>query len=251
MDASEIKKVFQDHSVPFSNDDYWKVQQTYVVKHKALERLAGALKITFDDPKMMVQKDDSLVMFVRGYRPMGNDQVRTEWSIGEVSMGREGANYRVSGKQAGYPWAMVEKRAKDRVILKLAGLYGLYSEDEADEFKADSIRLAAQNDKGSANRQPPPAANTAEAPQDEAPATADATPSDPETGEVDPVYADLHGRITAADSINKITDLMLDPKTQEALAAMTEEARQGLRAFATKRLKQDFGWGKKTEPQAA
>ncbi len=36
----------------------------------------------------------------------------------------------------GYPVAMAEKRAKDRVILKLVGLHGdVYSEDEADEFK--------------------------------------------------------------------------------------------------------------------
>ena len=37
-----------------------------------------------------------------------------------------------------YPWAMAEKRAKDRVILKLIGLHGLvYSEQEADEFKSE------------------------------------------------------------------------------------------------------------------
>jgi hypothetical protein len=56
----------------------------------------------------------------------------TEWSIGEALVN---ANYRVSGKQAPYVYAMAEKRAKDRVIIKLCGLHGLYSEDEADEFK--------------------------------------------------------------------------------------------------------------------
>jgi hypothetical protein len=35
---------------------------------------------------------------------------------------------------------MAEKRAKDRVIIKLAGLHGLYSEDEADEFKSDKSK---------------------------------------------------------------------------------------------------------------
>jgi hypothetical protein len=55
-----------------------------------------------------------------------------EWSIGEA---RIGLNYQVSGKQAGYPYAMAEKRGKDRVILKLAKLHGAYSEDEADDFK--------------------------------------------------------------------------------------------------------------------
>jgi hypothetical protein len=41
-------------------------------------------------------------------------------------------------KTAIYPYAMAEKRAKDRVILKLAGLYGSHSEEEADDFKQGS-----------------------------------------------------------------------------------------------------------------
>jgi hypothetical protein len=58
---------------------------------------------------------------------------RVEWSIGEALVN---VNYRVSGKQAAYVYAMAEKRAKDRVILKLIELHGLvYSEEEADEFK--------------------------------------------------------------------------------------------------------------------
>jgi hypothetical protein len=52
---------------------------------------------------------------------------RTEWSFGEA------ATY--NNKNA-YPAAMAEKRAKDRVILKLLNAHGaLYSEAEADEFK--------------------------------------------------------------------------------------------------------------------
>ena len=52
---------------------------------------------------------------------------RSEWSIGEA------ASY---NNKNSYPFAMAEKRAKDRVILKLVGLHGdVYSEDEADAFK--------------------------------------------------------------------------------------------------------------------
>jgi hypothetical protein len=51
-----------------------------------------------------------------------------EWSIGEAVIGQ---SYQVSGKQAAiFPYAMAEKRGKDRVILKLAGLTGVYSEEE-------------------------------------------------------------------------------------------------------------------------
>jgi hypothetical protein len=45
-----------------------------------------------------------------------------------------GGNYKVSGKQASYVWAMAEKRGKDRVIIKLAGIEA-YSEEESDDFK--------------------------------------------------------------------------------------------------------------------
>ena len=53
-------------------------------------------------------------------------------------------NYRVSGRQAAYVYALAEKRAKDRVILKLVGLHGLpSSEEEADEFKSSAASVAA------------------------------------------------------------------------------------------------------------
>ncbi len=47
---------------------------------------------------------------------------RTEWSIGEASP---------KNTQQAYPYAMAEKRGKDRVILKLMQVHGhIYSEDE-------------------------------------------------------------------------------------------------------------------------
>jgi cytochrome c2 len=64
---------------------------------------------------------------------------KSEWSIGEACIN---VNYKVSGKQAAYVYAMAEKRAKDRVILKLAGLHGVYSEDEADDFKQQPEQAA-------------------------------------------------------------------------------------------------------------
>ena len=49
------------------------------------------------------------------------------WSIGEATP---------ANNKNEYPWAMAEKRAKDRVILKLIGASGfVYSEEEADSLK--------------------------------------------------------------------------------------------------------------------
>src|SRR3954467_5347343 len=106
----------------------WRVQGTAVIYHKTLERIAAQAKVVFDEPKIIRAERDEAVIQVTGR--MGE---RVEWSIGEALIG---VNYRVSGKQAAYVYAMAEKRAKDRVILKLIELHGLvYSEEEADEFK--------------------------------------------------------------------------------------------------------------------
>jgi hypothetical protein len=53
---------------------------------------------------------------------------KVEWSIGEAMP----INIDRGKNQQSYPYAMAEKRAKDRVIIKLVGLYGAYSQDEAD-----------------------------------------------------------------------------------------------------------------------
>jgi hypothetical protein len=51
---------------------------------------------------------------------------------------------------------MAEKRGKDRVILKLAGLQGVYSEEEADDFKS-----SAPEPSNARERQlPPPTADS-------------------------------------------------------------------------------------------
>lgn len=106
----------------------WKVQNATVIKHACLERVAAKARIVFDKPAILRAERDEAVIMVSGTL-----ESRTEWSIGEALVN---VNYRVSGKQAAYVFAMAEKRAKDRVILKLIGLHGLaYSEDEADDFR--------------------------------------------------------------------------------------------------------------------
>src|SRR5919112_1975841 len=67
-------------------------------------------------------------------------------------------NHRVSGRQAAYVYAMAEKRAKDRVILKLIGLHGLLStEEEADELKSGTVSVAASEDASQGERTLPDA----------------------------------------------------------------------------------------------
>lgn len=151
-DLEFIHALFKAAGVPLDGDDVWEVQKARVVKHKALERLAAAVNIKFDAPVILRNEADEAVLLVSA---TGSDGKHTEWSIGEakivpmVDTGRknnwgkpvyepaDGAigNYQITPKQGAYPFAMAEKRAKDRVILKMVGLHGVYSEDEADDFQ--------------------------------------------------------------------------------------------------------------------
>jgi|SRR5687768_487329 len=119
------------------SDEIWEVHgKTWVVKHKALERVAAEVGIIWDRPAMLECNSGDGVAAMCVFGKLGD---RMEWSIGEcltVRPDRAGGNYKVTGNQPGYVYAMAEKRAKDRVILKLLETRGaLYSEAEADEFE--------------------------------------------------------------------------------------------------------------------
>jgi hypothetical protein len=127
MNAKEIRELFQRHGLEVSRSDIWEVQGNPVIHHKAVERLGVVIGIEWHQPQILRAEKDEAVMIVTG--KVGE---RLEWSVGEAAIGQ---NYRVSGKQAAYVFCMAEKRGRDRVILKLAGLHGVYSEEEADDFK--------------------------------------------------------------------------------------------------------------------
>jgi hypothetical protein len=129
MNAQEIRDLFKKHNLSLSRDDVWEVRPgTPVVKHAPLERLAAVIGVEWGPPQILQAGREEAVLIATG--KIGDGQ--PEWSIGEAVIG---VNYTVSGKQKPYVYAMAEKRAKDRVILKLAGLHGAYSEEEADDFK--------------------------------------------------------------------------------------------------------------------
>lgn len=112
-----------------TQEDVWDCHGTWVIYHKALERIAADNGIDFEPPRIVVSDMEKkhVAILVTGVRPREDGAEITEWSIGEA------APY---NSKNSYPFAMAEKRAKDRVILKLLGLHGdFYSEEEADEFK--------------------------------------------------------------------------------------------------------------------
>jgi hypothetical protein len=137
--VSRIPKEIQDFMSKYnvSSDEIWPVPggKAYAVKHKALERIAMEKNITFERPAIIGcdLAEKSMVICVFG--TMGE---RTEWTFGEASP--------VNNKNQ-YFAAMTEKRAKDRVILKLLSAHGdLYSEDEADDFKRANPHVTRPTD---------------------------------------------------------------------------------------------------------
>jgi hypothetical protein len=195
----------------------WFVQQVAVIYHKALERIAAKAGIRWGEPQFLIAQPDCAVIYVTGrIGKDGESDLRQEWSLGEAHLN---VNYRVTGRQQAYPFAMAEKRGKDRVILKLIGLHGLvYSEDEADEFREG--RPSAR-ERAPLKERPPDS-------------------PDPSLGQEDDA-ARIKEKIARAKTIDQVTDLMLTPYTKKALAAMTPELREDIRTLARARLRA-LGW---------
>ena len=209
----QIADILVRYGEPFGGN-VWRVQGTAVIYHRTLERIAAQAGIRFDPPTLVRAERDEAVILVTGRMAGAKAGAeRVEWSIGEALVN---VNYRVSGRQAGYVYAMAEKRAKDRVILKLLELHGLvYSEEEADEFRAGSPAAIQAVDDAVAESDPFDAVTEAE--------------------------ADLKRQIDDRDSIDAVTDLMLDAETQQVLARMPPGTRDEVRDYARARLVA-LGW---------
>lgn len=215
----KISATLERFGIPMAGN-VWRVQGTPVIYHRTLEEIAAQVGIIFQPPTILRSERDEAVMIVHGSMQMRaadgslTDKTRHEWSIGEAVIN---VNYRVSGKQAAYVYAMAEKRAKDRVILKLIELAGhVYSEAEADDFKAGT-----------------PDERQARAQQQARPAD---LPEDPTQ-----IDADIRKRIEAATTLDSLRDMMLEERTQQAVAYLAPGIRDDLRAFAARKMK-DLGW---------
>ena len=110
-----------------SKDDFWTHKQSgnLIITHKACEKIARQEKIVFDMPKILSSENNNVAILCSA--TWGDT---TEWSIGEAS---PKTSFNI------YYFAMAEKRVKDRLILKLIGVYGdVYSEDESYEFRRNN-----------------------------------------------------------------------------------------------------------------
>lgn len=216
-----IYDVFEKHGVDVGRDDIWEVQGTPVVKHKLCEVLGAKIGVEWDVPTIIRAERDEAVIMVSG--SVGD---RTEWSIGEALVN---GNYRVSAKQPAYVYAMAEKRAKDRVILKLANLHGqVYSEEEADDFKDKRSTTGRSVEKRPANDNP------------------NAMSDD----EIDSFFDLLSNKLSDCKQIKEVTAVMDDEKIKSVMSKLSNDDYRDARKLGADRLKA-LGWGKRQQQEAA
>ena len=133
------------------NEATWDCHGIPIVYHEALERIAEHVGITFEVPTTIESKLEKGI-FCCHY--VGTDGDKIAESYGEATP---------QNNKNAYASAMAEKRAKDRVILKLIGLSGqVYSNDEADwkqiekERKEEERRKKVEKNQEVKQEEPPP-----------------------------------------------------------------------------------------------
>jgi hypothetical protein len=258
----QIADILAKYGEPFEGS-VWRVQGNAVILHKALERIAARARISFDDPKVIRAERDEAVVLVRGTLKHLPDELRdsfnakyddpmlqavherdkwslyetvSAWSFGEALIN---VNYRVSGRQAAYVYAMAEKRAVDRVILKLIGLHGLlYSEEEADDFKAGRPTPVEESPHGHSAVHAAAAKGKNQVAQGVStirgePVTDENVPFGPTDQEA---VTYIKHSIDRHVTVEGVTDYMLQAETQQQLNELPQELRDEVRAHAKARL---------------
>ncbi len=130
---SLIKKFKEDYKLV--GTDFWlhKQSKNWIIKHNALEKVATQEKINWKLEVLNFSPD----IVVKCIATHGDRVVE---SLGEASPKNTIINH---------PYAMAEKRAIDRCILKLLNAHAyIYSETESDDFRepvGNKVKLAANN----------------------------------------------------------------------------------------------------------
>jgi hypothetical protein len=196
----QIASILARYGEP-ADGSIWQVEGQAFIHHRTLERIAAQAKITFDPPTVLRAERDEAVLLVVGR--MGE---RAEWSIGEALVG---VNYHVPEPEAAYAYAMAEKRAKDRVILKLIELPDVVSSEEPHAVES------------------PPSS-----PNENTPAVLSLEPG---------LVGELKRTLDGAETVEAVIALMRSAETQQSLAGLTPEWRDEVRAYAKARMVA-LGW---------
>lgn len=129
MDMKQLSKKYK-----LSQQDYWKHKQSgkWILTHDGCSKIGHMEKIQMVDMEVCNSERD----FVRVIITMKKGDVIVK-TFGEADS---------KNSFNPYPGCMAEKRGRDRAILKLINAYeyGIYSEVEADEFKAENEQTLSE-----------------------------------------------------------------------------------------------------------
>lgn len=130
-----VEKILEKYDIA-ATDALWPCTRTntktgitttnWIIYHRYCEQIAAKAGIVFSQPEVVTNDIDdkgkrTVALLVTGQ--LGHVK---EWSFGEASP---------ATTFLPYVFAMAEKRAKDRVILKLAGFHGMVYSDVEEEWK--------------------------------------------------------------------------------------------------------------------
>lgn len=116
-----------------NKDAFWQLRDNHIIKHDAVMAIAHQEGVKFGEPTVQILDNNNVAIY--GIAKLGKDSV---WTTGEANLGLN--------CKAPYPFAMAEKRWKDRATLMLIGVYhmGVYSDTEADSFAKETPMTANQ-----------------------------------------------------------------------------------------------------------
>ena len=132
---SRALAILKKYELDIKNDQgeykaLWDCHGTWVMYHRYIEQAGAANGIKYKFEEIETNSANGIVVVkCTAVLDKGNDKKVQVVSYGESSP---------KNTKNSYPYAMAEKRAYDRCVLKLLGLHGfVYSEDEMpDEVKA-------------------------------------------------------------------------------------------------------------------
>lgn len=129
MQKEKLKLLYEKYGLEASM--FFKHQHYTIVTRAGIEKIQQAenIRITYEIVEGNTQ-EGIVTLHARGYRAEEPDYVVE--TFGEVNP---------KNNRNAYPWAMAEKRALSRIVLKLSGLYseGVFGEDETDSFKRSTL----------------------------------------------------------------------------------------------------------------
>jgi len=121
MNTDKLKELAKEYGLV--KEDFFKHKHYIIITRQGIDKIQAKadIRITYD----LTYYPEAKTFVAHATAGTGDNIIET---FGEASP---------SNTNNAYPVAMAEKRAMSRAVLKLSGFYelGVYSEDEADDFK--------------------------------------------------------------------------------------------------------------------